>query len=87
MTATTAAEAPASSDAEITTAQLTEQALRRELVAAAEAEGASAIAEAFVATPFSDDPRHQRRIDMVAAYERTGEAPPIPAAQGTRSDG
>ena len=40
----TAAEAPAGSDAEITTAQLTEQALRRELVAAAEAEGASAIA-------------------------------------------
>jgi ribose 5-phosphate isomerase B len=50
-------------------------------------EEASAIAEAFVATPFSNDPRHQRRIDMVAAYERTGEAPPIPAAQGTRLDG
>ncbi|MCL2091839.1 MAG: ribose-5-phosphate isomerase [Micrococcales bacterium] len=26
----------------------------------------------FVATPFSGDPRHQRRIDQVAAYEARG---------------
>jgi ribose 5-phosphate isomerase B len=28
--------------------------------------------EIFLATPFSEDPRHQRRIDMVAEYETTG---------------
>ena len=47
-------------------------------------EEAAALAEAFVATPFSHDPRHQRRIDMVADYERTGTPPPLP--QGTRLD-
>ncbi len=31
---------------------------------------------AFLETPFSHDPRHQRRIDMVAAYEKTGEITP-----------
>lgn len=40
-------------------------------------EGA-ALAEAFVSTPFSDDPRHQRRIDMLTDYERTGTPPPLP---------
>ncbi|HEY3437198.1 MAG TPA: ribose-5-phosphate isomerase [Actinotalea sp.] len=29
----------------------------------------TAIVEAFLAEPFSGDPRHQRRIDQVAAYE------------------
>ncbi len=33
---------------------------------------AFAIIDAFVATPFSDDPRHVRRIAMVSAYEETG---------------
>ena len=33
-----------------------------------EAEAISFI-DAFVAEPFSEDPRHQRRIDQVAAYE------------------
>ncbi len=28
--------------------------------------------EIFLATPFSEDARHQRRIDMVSEYERTG---------------
>ncbi len=32
---------------------------------------------AFLETPFSHDPRHQRRIDMVAAYEKTGEITPV----------
>jgi ribose 5-phosphate isomerase B len=41
-------------------------------------EEAAALAEAFVGTPFSHDPRHQRRIDLVAEYERTGQAPPLP---------
>ena len=40
-------------------------------------EDAAALAETFVATPFSQDPRHQRRIDMVADYERTGTPPPL----------
>ncbi len=31
----------------------------------------TAIVEAFLAEPFSGDPRHQRRIDQLAAYERT----------------
>jgi ribose 5-phosphate isomerase B len=33
------------------------------------ADEAIRIVEAFVAEPFSRDPRHQRRIDQVAAYE------------------
>ncbi|UQX89656.1 ribose-5-phosphate isomerase [Jatrophihabitans telluris] len=36
---------------------------------------ALAIADVFVETPFSQDPRHQRRIDMVAEYERSGSLP------------
>ena len=43
-------------------------------------EEAAALAEAFVSTPFSGDPRHQRRIDMVADYERTGTPPPLPVS-------
>jgi ribose 5-phosphate isomerase B len=42
---------------------------------------AAAIVEAFVATPFSGDPRHQRRIDSLAEYERTGVPPELPAGQ------
>ena len=45
-------------------------------------EEAAALAEAFVATPFSEDPRHQRRIDMVGEYERTGVAPALPQPGG-----
>ncbi|WNB86748.1 ribose-5-phosphate isomerase [Cellulomonas sp. ATA003] len=30
---------------------------------------AVALVEAFLAEPFSGDPRHQRRIDLLAAYE------------------
>lgn len=32
-------------------------------------EEALAIVDAFVSTPFSGDPRHQRRIDQLTAYE------------------
>ena len=42
---------------------------------------ATAIVEAFVATPFSNEPRHQRRIDVLAEYERTGVPPALPADQ------
>ena len=34
---------------------------------------ATAIVEAFLATPWSDEPRHQQRIDLLLDYERTGE--------------
>ena len=34
---------------------------------------ATAIVETFLTTPWSDEPRHQRRIDLLLDYERTGE--------------
>ena len=37
-------------------------------------EDAIRICEAFVAEPFSGDERHQRRIDMLTAYEEEREA-------------
>ncbi|HEV2635314.1 MAG TPA: ribose-5-phosphate isomerase [Actinocrinis sp.] len=40
-------------------------------------EQATGFVELFVATPFSHDPRHQRRIDMLTAFEQTGQLPPI----------
>ncbi|WP_432546338.1 ribose-5-phosphate isomerase [Kineococcus sp. SYSU DK004] len=43
------------------------------------AEEAAAIAEAFVATPFSGEDRHRRRIEMLTEYAATGELPPLPA--------
>ena len=33
---------------------------------------AISIADTFVNTPFSNEPRHQRRIDLVTQYEQTG---------------
>ena len=33
---------------------------------------AKAMVRTFLATPYSNDPRHQRRIDMLRAYEKSG---------------
>lgn len=41
---------------------------------------AKAIVDAFLAEPWSDEARHQRRIDILAEYERTGQAPAVPGA-------
>jgi len=40
-------------------------------------EEAKAMVTAFLATPFSGAARHQRRIDMVSAYEESGTVPPL----------
>ena len=37
-----------------------------------------AMVEAFLTTDFSGDERHQRRIDMMRAYEADGTLPPLP---------
>lgn len=42
-------------------------------------EEATAIVDTFLATPFSGDERHARRIRMMADYERTGTPPPLPS--------
>ena len=36
----------------------------------------------FLATPFSGEPRHARRLALVADYERTGDLPPLPTGGG-----
>jgi ribose 5-phosphate isomerase B len=42
------------------------------------AQEAVSFVEAFLAEPFSEDPRHERRIAMLATYEDTGALPPLP---------
>lgn len=42
-------------------------------------EEALAIVDAFISTPWSGEERHQRRIDILADYEKTGEPPALPA--------
>jgi ribose 5-phosphate isomerase B len=44
------------------------------------AEEATTFVDAFLATPFSGNPRHQRRIDQLTEYERTRELPPLPSS-------
>lgn len=39
-----------------------------------------AIVDAFLTTPFSGVARHQRRIDQLTDYERTGTPPVLPGA-------
>src|SRR5690606_24920817 len=39
-------------------------------------------AEVFVATPYSGEGRHSRRIEMISRYEATGELPPLPSPSG-----
>ncbi|MFD8420226.1 ribose-5-phosphate isomerase [Streptomyces sp. NPDC059466] len=41
-------------------------------------EEATKFVETFLNTPFSGVDRHVRRIDMLSAYEATGDLPPIP---------
>ncbi len=41
-------------------------------------EEAKAMIRAFLATEFTGEERHQRRIDMVSAYEADGTLPPLP---------
>jgi ribose 5-phosphate isomerase B len=41
---------------------------------------ALAIVDAFISTPWSDEPRHRRRVEIMAEYEQTGIAPPVPGA-------
>ncbi|OON80779.1 ribose-5-phosphate isomerase [Streptomyces tsukubensis] len=42
-------------------------------------EDATGFVQTFLATPYSDEARHTRRIDMLSAYEKSGELPPVPA--------
>ena len=41
-------------------------------------EDAVELAKIFVVTPFSEEPRHVRRLAMVTEFEKTGELPPEP---------
>lgn len=41
-------------------------------------ETATRFVELFLATPYSGEERHSRRIAMLTGYETTGELPPLP---------
>ena len=42
------------------------------------ADDAVGFAQVFIATPFSGETRHARRLVMIADYEKTGDLPPAP---------
>ena len=42
------------------------------------AEEAIAFVDRFLATPYSGEERHSRRIAMLSQYEQTGDLPPLP---------
>ena len=44
-------------------------------------EEALTFVDAFLTTAWSEAPRHQRRIDILAEYEKTHVAPPVPGAR------
>jgi ribose 5-phosphate isomerase B len=44
-------------------------------------EDALSFVDAFLTTAWSEAPRHQRRIDILAEYEKTHVAPPVPGAE------
>lgn len=46
-----------------------------------EVELAKQIVDTFIATDFTDEPRHSRRIGMVSAYETARELPPLPGSR------
>ncbi|MGE5135263.1 MAG: ribose-5-phosphate isomerase [Gemmatimonadota bacterium] len=41
-------------------------------------EDAIAFTQVFLDTPFSGEARHQRRIDLISGYEKSGDLPPLP---------
>ena len=43
-------------------------------------EEATGFVETFLATDYSGEDRHTRRIEMLAGYEETGELPPLPSS-------
>jgi ribose 5-phosphate isomerase B len=45
-----------------------------------EDDAALGFVKVFVGTPFSGEPRHARRLEMIADYEKTGELPPLPSS-------
>ena len=45
-------------------------------------EDALSFAKVFVATAFSNEPRHARRLAMIAAYEQSGQLPEEPSSAG-----
>ncbi|MEW1955178.1 ribose-5-phosphate isomerase [Terrabacter sp. NPDC080008] len=47
-------------------------------------EVARQIVDTFVATSFTEEARHSRRLGMVSAYESTGELPALPDTDGAR---
>ncbi|NEA38723.1 ribose-5-phosphate isomerase [Streptomyces sp. SID11385] len=40
---------------------------------------ATSFVEVFLSTPYSEEARHTRRIEMLTAYEKSGVLPPVPA--------